>query len=125
MIKYMYRKTLMLQDKEENFLSLLITHMPDTVPNFWRVFLDRIKLQYPKEFTKDRSDRSGYGFLSLHYHWYNRFAEKVSYIFNKLNWLIVFDRELELPKTPMQIISRIQTLLELISLKEPHTSLRI
>ena len=88
MIKYLYRKSLLIQDEENKLGALLITHMPYTIPHFFNDFTTRIKLQYAKEFTADKSDRGGYNFLAIHYHWYNRYAEKVSFPSMKLNWLV-------------------------------------
>jgi len=53
MIKYLYRKSLLIQDKEEKLGALLITHMLYTIPHFFNDFTTRIKLQYAKEFTAD------------------------------------------------------------------------
>jgi hypothetical protein len=68
----------MFQDQEKKLGALLITHMPSTIPYFWEDFTARIKALFAQEFTEDHSDRSKYNFLAIHYHWYNRYAEKVS-----------------------------------------------
>jgi hypothetical protein len=77
MTKYVYRKSLLLQDQKEKLLALFITHMPSTIPKFFQDFNTRVKIHFAKEFTRDQSDRSNYDFLAIHYHWYNRYAEKV------------------------------------------------
>ena len=68
MIKYLYRKSLLIQDKEKKLKMLLITHMLYTMSDFFNDFMIRIKLQYAKEFIADKSDRNGYDFLAIHYH---------------------------------------------------------
>jgi len=88
MIKHLYRNSLLFQDQKGKLGALLITHMPDTIPHFFNDFTTRIKLQYAKEFAADKSDRNGYDFLAIHYQWYNRYAEKVSLLSMKLNWLV-------------------------------------
>jgi hypothetical protein len=75
---FWYRKSLMFQDQENKLGALLITHMPDTIPDFWKNFTARIQAHFIKEFREDCSNRDKYDFLAIHYHWYNRYAEKVS-----------------------------------------------
>ena len=115
MIEHLYRKSMMLRDSEKKLGALLVTHMPDAIPHFSNDFTTRIKLQYAKEFKADKSDRKDYGFLAIHYQWYNRYAEKVSLLSMKLNWLVnVFFRVLELLMTLIQIKSRRLEFLKLI-----------
>jgi len=48
-----------------------------SLPEFWEYFSTRIKALYGKEIFEDFSRRGGYDYLAIHYHWYNRYAERV------------------------------------------------
>jgi hypothetical protein len=67
-----------MRDLEGQFLGLLITHMPDTIPELWNDFPDIISVLYNGELYVDDSARPGYAFCATHYHCYNRYSENVS-----------------------------------------------
>ena len=73
-------RTLKLQDEDKKLAMLVMTHMLQRIPTFWQYFNTRIEALYGKEFHPDKSDRKDYDYLAIHYHWYNRYAEDVSFI---------------------------------------------
>jgi hypothetical protein len=110
-IDFIFRKSLLIQDEQKNLGALVISHMPQSI--FWADFTSRIQMQFKKEFFKDYSDRKGYDFLAIHYHWYNRYAEKVSSAQLNLKYINLINfREPMLQKMFIQTMSKMQTLLE-------------
>jgi len=73
-----HRNTFKLHDKNNTFRALVVSHMKQTIPQFWDSFMTRIMALYGKNFVAENSDRPGYDFMAIHYHWYNRYAESVS-----------------------------------------------
>jgi hypothetical protein len=71
-------QSLHLRDLQDEFLGLLITHMPDTIPEKWDGVSDLIPVLYKGEWFADDSQRPGYDFCAIHYHSYNRYSENVS-----------------------------------------------
>jgi hypothetical protein len=71
-------QTLHLRDLQDEFLGLLVTHMPDTIPEKWNGVSDLVSVLYQGEFFVDDSERPGYNFCAIHYHSYNRYSENVS-----------------------------------------------
>jgi hypothetical protein len=70
-------RSLKLEDKAGQLAALIITHLPKFLPEFWKIFYTRIKALYGDELLEDFSRRLGYDYLAIHYHWYNRYAERV------------------------------------------------
>ncbi|KAG6819293.1 hypothetical protein H0H93_013295 [Arthromyces matolae] len=69
-------RTLKLLDANDKFAGLLITHMLSMFPNYNNEIIDYLSAVFPNEFRHDDSQREHYKFLSLHYSWYSRYAEK-------------------------------------------------
>jgi hypothetical protein len=76
-----FRKSLLTEDIKGKLGVLLVTHLGSALPIFKKYLVTRLQALYNKDFTVDISERDGYYFVSIHYHWYNRYAEKVS-LFN-------------------------------------------
>jgi hypothetical protein len=74
------RRTLVLRDQEDTLAALVMTHMTQRIPTFWQHFCTRIETLYSQEFHADTSNRQDYDYLAIHYHWYNRYAEDVSFL---------------------------------------------
>jgi hypothetical protein len=72
---------LKLEDKDAQLAALIISHMTQSIPLFWQYFRIRIQALYGRELFHDFSDRQGYDYLAIHYHWYNRYAERVKFFF--------------------------------------------
>jgi hypothetical protein len=68
---------LKLEDKDGQLAALVISHLRMSLPEFWEYFCTRIKALYGEEICRDFSRRGGYDYLAIHYHWYNRYAERV------------------------------------------------
>lgn len=66
-----------LEDKNGKLAALLITHLTKSLPDFWKTFFIRMHALYGDELFSTTSDQRGYDYLAIHYHWYNRYAEKV------------------------------------------------
>ena len=66
-----------LEDKGGQLAALIISHLIMSLPEFWEYFSTRIKALYGKEIFEDFSRHRGYNYLAIHYHWYNRYAERV------------------------------------------------
>jgi len=115
-----------LQDAAKVFRALLVTHMKKKVPQFWNSFMTRIMGLYGKDFVKTTSDREDYHFLSIHYHWYSRYAESVSSILFVIVWL----KDALIHRARMPLKAFTQTIFERkgslgpISLNGLHTSQR-
>ncbi|KAG6875516.1 hypothetical protein C0993_008854, partial [Termitomyces sp. T159_Od127] len=69
-------KTLKIQDGESNLVGILLTHMSTSIPQCNESVINILKALFPQELHEDSSKRPGYNFLSMHYSWYNRYAEK-------------------------------------------------
>lgn len=70
----------MLQDDHNKLAALVISHLRQNMPDFWIKFCARLRALYSKDMYWDQSKRLGYDYLAIHYHWYNRYAELVSYL---------------------------------------------
>jgi hypothetical protein len=72
-----FRMTLKIVDDKGQLGIVVVTHMRQRIPRFLKDFMTRLKALYAKDMVFDNSDRVGYKFVAVHYHWYNRFAELV------------------------------------------------
>jgi len=68
----------MTEDNEQQLGLLVVTHMGTALPAFQKYLVSRLQALYNKDFTVENSKREGYNFVSIHYHWYNRYSERVS-----------------------------------------------
>jgi hypothetical protein len=67
-----------MRDQEGSFAGILWTHMPETIPDTCEDLTDFMSVLFGPDFGVDESKRDGYGFVSIHCHFYNRFSESVS-----------------------------------------------
>ena len=74
-------KTLKLLDDSNAFKALVVSHMSKTIAEFWKTFVTRITALYGEKFVVDSSDRPGYDYMAIHYHYYNRYGGRVRFIF--------------------------------------------
>jgi hypothetical protein len=75
---FCYRNALVLEDNLKNTLGILLTHMPDAIPDRWINMTSRIIAHFYQELHPDSSKRPKYDFRAMHLHHYNRYTEQVS-----------------------------------------------
>jgi hypothetical protein len=70
----------MLQDEDNKFAALITTHLTSKLSQFWEFFNARVDTLFEKEFVYNKLRCPKYNYNAIHYHWYNRYAEDVSWL---------------------------------------------
>ena len=75
----LFRHTLKLLDSSGELVCLVVPHGHEALKDKLSTLLQEIEALFPGELSRTDSRTPGYEFLALHYTYYNRYHESVSY----------------------------------------------